>query len=100
MGKNDTLYNIVSIMFVLLSVMVCLITIAWSTGTINVPSALAPSTDVPIPPTVPRYTFTPSLTPQATRTPLPTDAPRATWTPTTDPDSLVATSEVTAEAGD
>ena len=99
MRQNDFIYNTVSVIFLLLSVMVCLIALAWTTGTINVPGSLAPATDVSIPTAAPRITFTPSVTPPITRTPFPSETPFLTETPVGDVTETVATPIATEEAG-
>lgn len=68
-------YNGVSIFFLVLTVLVCLVTTLWLVNKDSVPSFLANPTDIPLQPTLTFSTWTPSPVPSNTPT------PRATWTP-------------------
>lgn len=71
--ESNSIYNTVSIVFLILSLLICLVTAGWISGAVPVPGGLAPVTDVPSPTELVAPTFTPSATVTAT--------PQPTWTP-------------------
>lgn len=74
MRQGSSIYNVVSVIFLILTLVICLLTVVWVSDTVAVPDFLAPSTDIPLPPTRPNVTWTPSATVSVT------PSPRATWT--------------------
>lgn len=85
--ESNSIYNIVSIVFLVLSLCICLTTVGMISGAVPVPGPLEPATDVPLPTLgtpaslTPTNTFT--VTPQPTWTPFGTAAPTLTETPVT-----------------
>src|SRR5574341_634004 len=79
---NKAVYNVVSAIFLILSLLVCLVTLSFMSGTVAVPEAFAPAAELVIPTFLP--TSKPSNTPRATNTLFPTNTPipSPTWTPT------------------
>lgn len=75
--------NCISTVFVVLSVLVCLVSLAWVTDTVSVPDNLRPKTEVPLP--------TPALLPG-----LPTAAPTVEASAT--PEEAVVPETETQEA--
>lgn len=81
------IFNGIAVIFLVLALLTCLITVSWVSGAVAVPDSLAPKTEVPLPtaralPTLGAPpTQTPSITPTASNTPIPT------WTPTQGVDS-------------
>jgi hypothetical protein len=62
-------FNCISAGFVVLSILICLVSVAWLTDTVSVPDSLRPKTEIPIP--------TPAVLPG-----LPTAAPATPVPPT------------------
>lgn len=83
MGPGSrAVYNLISIIFFLLAIVIAAVTAGWITETIEVPEALSPSTDVPHPTEAALLTWTPSHTPTITNTPTITPSSTATFTRT------------------
>jgi hypothetical protein len=93
MRSTTTTYNLITLIFLVLAVLTCLIASAWVSGTLAVPKFLQPPTDIPLPELQVRVSFTPSNTPLPTSTPFPTNTP--TVTPTHTP-TVTKTSTPTA----
>ena len=76
MNRNsDAIFNAASIVFLVLSLLLCLVSVVWLVSDSAVPDFLAPATEGPVPTQRTKVTFTPSYTPSS---------PPATWTPTPD----------------
>ncbi len=71
--ESNSIYNIISVVFLVLSLLICLVTVGWVSGAVPVPGGLSPATDVPTPTQRVFPTFTPSPTNTPTLQP--------TWTP-------------------
>lgn len=82
MDGNNALYNLITIMFLLMTCLLVTVTALWSTDTMAVPSALAPSTEIPIPMLQIPVSWTPSNTPLPSNTPRPSLTPSVTNTRT------------------
>ncbi len=103
MRRRSLPYNLISVIFLGLALFVCIITLGWSSDSLDVPEVLAPPTDLPIPTAIVRAlptatnTRPPTATPVATNTQTatathtPTDTPTgtATNTPTVTPTPTV-----------
>ncbi len=81
--RDNTLYNLITIFFIGLSIISCLISLLIIGGAVDA-GPFEPATEVPLP-TVQTVipSFTPSLTPPPSETPIATNTPAdtATWTP-------------------
>ena len=77
-------YNVTTLFFTLSTVLVCLVTSLFLSNKENVPTFLAPSTEIVIPTMQAAVIWTPSSTPRPTNTRLPsvTPSPSPTWTST------------------
>ena len=75
--QSGNAYNMVALVFLLLSVVTCLCTSLIVTENINLPDALVPPTDVPLPTQGIARTSVPTITP--------TELPPPTWTPSPPP---------------
>ncbi|NJL93355.1 MAG: hypothetical protein HC915_06295 [Anaerolineae bacterium] len=85
MGRGiNILYNLITLMMLLLSTAICIVTSAWVSGNAEVPESLRPPTPIDIPTLQARVLWTPSFTPLPSETPLPTltRTATATWTAT------------------
>lgn len=83
MGQGSrTVYNLISLIFFLLALVIAIVTAGWMTESIGVPEFLAPATDVPSPTVAAFLTWTPSFTPSMTASPTITLSPTATFTRT------------------
>lgn len=99
MRQGSSTYNLITLVFLFLTVLVCLATTGILTETVPVPEALKPATDVPLPTGQVLPLWTASFTPLPTNTPLPT--PTRTITPTnTATNTQTATSTLTPEPTD
>ncbi|MBI5929675.1 MAG: hypothetical protein HY862_10225 [Chloroflexi bacterium] len=81
--RDNTLYNLITIFFIGLSVIACLISLLIIGGAVDA-GPFEPATDVPIPTVQTEIpSLTPSLTPPPSGTPVATNTPAdtATWTP-------------------
>lgn len=70
------LFNAIGIMFLLLTLIVCLVTVALMSGSVKAPDIFASPTAIPLPTERTNPTFTPTATPTETPT-----SPPPTWTP-------------------
>lgn len=104
---SKSLYNAISLFFLFLSAIICIVTLGWMSESITVPGFIAPSTDVPTVQVIAFASFTPSMTPTITVTPsitpslteTPTNTATSTQTATgTDTPTATYTASVTATA--
>jgi hypothetical protein len=80
MKSSNTLANLLTLLFLALSMLVCLVTGGWISDTLAVPDRLRPVTEFPIPTQVLQQFWTPSNTPLPSETPPPTLTPEPTDT--------------------
>lgn len=80
MGQGSkAIFNTISLIFLLLTLVVCLCTVGVLADAIAVPDSLVPATDVPLPTLGVKGTLPPTASPTATNTGTPLPPP--TWTP-------------------
>jgi len=82
MSSRSTTYNLISLTFLVLAVLICLLTAGILSETVPVPDPLIPPTDIDIPTLQARVIWTPSFTPLPSDTPPPTNSPTPSATPT------------------